>query len=58
MWVSVMLDDCVQEQEAFTETLADMSMDDKINIGFQQEEFILDCQFSGYDCSSPKLVVT
>ncbi|KAI0226439.1 hypothetical protein LSAT2_023023 [Lamellibrachia satsuma] len=43
-----------QEQEAFTETLADMSMDDKINIGFQQDEFILDCQFSGYDCSTPK----
>ena len=40
-----------QEQQALTEKLAAMPLEDKKALGFTATDFILDCQFAGATCS-------
>ena len=39
-----------QETEAVTETLAELPLTKKEDMGYKAEDFIVDCEFSGVDC--------
>ena len=39
-----------QETEAVTETLAELPLTEKEDLGYKAEDFIVDCQFAGATC--------
>ena len=38
-------------EEALTEALANLSEEEKVALGFQPEQMILDCKYAGSECS-------
>jgi hypothetical protein len=39
------------EEEALTETLADLPLEEKQSLGFTSHDLILDCKYAGVDCN-------